>query len=112
MDYCDVAWSSFGKIERDRLDRAQRREAKIVLKIKDSDTEKNLKLPAIRRSFFRGSAKVWQRESPPPSEKEKRTPDRKLHEPWPPHQWLCPCTRALVQEPRVALCSWLPVDKS
>lgn len=26
MDYCDVAWSSIGKIERDRLDRAQRSE--------------------------------------------------------------------------------------
>ena len=40
MDYCDVAWSSIGKIER-RLDRAQRRAAKIVLKTKDSDAEKN-----------------------------------------------------------------------
>ena len=43
MDYCDVAGSSIGKIERDRLDRAQRRVAKTVLKIKDSDAEKNLK---------------------------------------------------------------------
>ena len=42
MDYCDVAWSSIGKIERDKLDRAQRRAAKIVLKAKDSDAEKNL----------------------------------------------------------------------
>ena len=40
MDYCDVAWSSIGKIER-RLDRAQRRAAKIVLKTKDSDTKNN-----------------------------------------------------------------------
>ena len=36
MDYCNVAWSSIGKIERDKLDRAQRRAAKIVLKTKDS----------------------------------------------------------------------------
>ena len=42
MDYCDVAWSSIGKIERDKLDRAQRRAARIVLKTKDSDAEKNL----------------------------------------------------------------------
>ena len=35
MDYCDVAWSSIGKTEHDRLDRAQRRAAKIVLKTKD-----------------------------------------------------------------------------
>ena len=42
MDYCDVAWSSVGKIERDKLDRAKRRAAKIVLKTKDSDAEKNL----------------------------------------------------------------------
>ena len=41
MDYCDVAWSSIGKIERDRLDCAQRWAAKIVLKTKDSDAEKN-----------------------------------------------------------------------
>ena len=33
MDYCDVAWSSTGKIERDKLDRARRRR-KIVLKPK------------------------------------------------------------------------------
>ena len=38
MDYCDNAWSSIGKIERERLDRAQRRETK------DPDAEKNLKL--------------------------------------------------------------------
>ena len=31
MDYCDVAWSSIGKIERVKLDRAQTRAAKIVL---------------------------------------------------------------------------------
>ena len=43
MDYCDIAWSSIGKIELDRLDRAQRRAAKTVLKTKDSDAEKNLK---------------------------------------------------------------------
>ena len=50
MDYCNVAWSSIGKIERDRLDRAQRRAAKIVLKTKDSDAEKNLKwLPLSMR---------------------------------------------------------------
>ena len=44
MDYCDLAWSSIGKIERDKLEQAQRRAAKIVLKTKDSDAEKNLKL--------------------------------------------------------------------
>ena len=50
MDYCDVAWRSIGKIERDKLDRAQRRVARIVLKTKDSDTEKNLKwLPLSMR---------------------------------------------------------------
>ena len=43
MDYCDVAWSSIGKIERVKLDRAQRRAAKIVLKTTDSDAENNLK---------------------------------------------------------------------
>ena len=41
MDYCDVAWSSNGKKTRDKLDRAQRRAAKIVLKTRDSDAEKN-----------------------------------------------------------------------
>ena len=42
MDYCDVAnWSSIGKIDHDKLDRAQRRVAKIVLKTKYSDAEKN-----------------------------------------------------------------------
>ena len=47
---CDVAWSSIGKIERDRLDGAQRRAAKIVLKTKDSDAENNLKwLPLSMR---------------------------------------------------------------
>ena len=54
MDYYDVAWSSLGKyIERDKLDRAQRRAEKIVLKNKDSDPEKNLKwLPlAMRRDM-------------------------------------------------------------
>ena len=53
MDYCDVAWNSFGKIERDSLDRAQRRSAKIVLKTKDSDAEKNLKwlLLSMRRDM-------------------------------------------------------------
>ena len=35
MDCCEVAWSSIGKIELDKLDRAQRRAAKIVLKTKD-----------------------------------------------------------------------------
>ena len=40
MDYCDVAWSSIGKIERDKLDRTQRRAARIVLKTNDSDVEK------------------------------------------------------------------------
>ena len=50
MDYCDVAWSSIGKIERHRLDRTQRRAAKIVLRNKDSDAEKNLKwLPLTMR---------------------------------------------------------------
>ena len=51
MDYCDVAWSSIWKIERDKLDRARRRAAKIVSKTNDSDAEKNLKwLPlSIRR---------------------------------------------------------------
>ena len=49
-DYCDVAWSSIGKIERDKLDRAQRRATRIVLKTKDSDAEKNLKwLPLFMR---------------------------------------------------------------
>ena len=43
MGYCDIAWSSIGKIELDRLDRAQRRAAKTVLKTKDSDAQKNLK---------------------------------------------------------------------
>ena len=53
MNYCDVAWNSIGKIERDRLDRAQRRAAKIVLKTKDSDAEKNLKwlLLSMRRDM-------------------------------------------------------------
>ena len=50
MDYCDVAWSSIGKIERDKLDRALRTAAKIVLKTTDSDAEKNLKwLPLSMR---------------------------------------------------------------
>ena len=50
MDYCSVAWSSIGKIERDKLDRAQRRAAKIVLKTKDSDAEENLRwLPLSMR---------------------------------------------------------------
>ena len=43
MDYCDVAWSSIGKIERDKLDRAQRRAARIVSKSNDWDAQKNLK---------------------------------------------------------------------
>ena len=40
--------------KRDRLDRAQRRAAKIVLKTKDSDTEKYLKwLPlSMRRDMY------------------------------------------------------------
>ena len=50
MDYCDVAWRSIGKIECDKLDRAQIRAAKIVLKTKDSDAENNLKrLPLSMR---------------------------------------------------------------
>ena len=50
MDYCDVAWSSVGKIERDKLDREQRRAAKIVSKTNGSDAEKNLKwLPLSMR---------------------------------------------------------------
>ena len=50
MDYGNVAWSGIGKIERDKLDRAQRRAARIVLKTKDSDAEKNLKwLPLSMR---------------------------------------------------------------
>ena len=50
MDYCDVAWSSIGEKERDKLDRAQRRAAGIVLKTKDSDAENNLKwLPLSMR---------------------------------------------------------------
>ena len=70
VDYCDVAWSSIGKIERDKLDRAQRRAAKIVLKTKDSDAEKNLKwLPlSMRRDMhtinftfkcFKGSPPIF-----------------------------------------------------
>ena len=43
MDYCEVAWSSIGKTERDKLDRAQRRAAKIVLKTNDSNAETDLK---------------------------------------------------------------------
>ena len=42
MDCCDVAWSSIRRIERNRLDHAERRAAKIVLWTKDSDAEKNL----------------------------------------------------------------------
>ena len=50
MDCCEVAWSSIGKIERDKLDRAQRRAAKIVLKTKDLHAERNLKwLPLSMR---------------------------------------------------------------
>ena len=50
MDYCDVAWSSIGKIKRDKLDRAQRRAAKIVLKTNDLDAETDLKwLPLSMR---------------------------------------------------------------
>ena len=41
IDYCDVAWSSIGKVERDKLDRAQRGAARIVLKTKDLDAQKN-----------------------------------------------------------------------
>ena len=29
IDYCDVAWSSIGKIRRDKLDRAQKRAARL-----------------------------------------------------------------------------------
>ena len=50
MDCCEVAWSSIGKIELDKLDRAQRRAAKIVLKTKDLHAERNLKwLPLSMR---------------------------------------------------------------
>ena len=50
MDYCDVAWSSIGKIEHDKLDRAQRRAAKIVLKTNNLDAETDLKwLPLSMR---------------------------------------------------------------
>ena len=47
MDYRDVAWSSIGKIERDKLHQAQKRAAKIVSKSNDSDAEKNLKWPPL-----------------------------------------------------------------
>ena len=50
MDYCGVAWSSIGKIERDKLDRAQKRAAKIVSKTNDSDAEKLLPL-SMRRDM-------------------------------------------------------------
>ena len=53
MDCCEVAWSSIGKIERDKLDRAQRRAAKIVLKTKDSDAEKNINLKWLPLSMRR-----------------------------------------------------------
>ena len=43
MDYCDVAWSSIGKMEHDKLDRAQRRATMIVLKTNDSNAETDLK---------------------------------------------------------------------
>jgi len=50
VDYCDVAWSSVGKNERDKLDCSQRTAAKIALKTEDSDAEKNLKwLPLSTR---------------------------------------------------------------
>ena len=54
MDYCDVAWSSIGKKERDKLNREKRRAARIVLKTKDSYAEKNLKwLPLyMRRDMY------------------------------------------------------------
>ena len=53
IDYCDVAWSNIGTKISDKLDRAQRRAAKIVLKTRDADAEKNLKwLPlSIRRDM-------------------------------------------------------------
>ena len=46
--------SSIGKLERDRLDRAQRRAAKIVLRTKDSDAHKNSNwLPlSMRRDMY------------------------------------------------------------
>lgn len=69
IDYCDVAWSSIGKIERHRLDRAQRRAAKIALKTKDSDAEKNLKcLPLFMRRDMHSINLTFKclKESPPP----------------------------------------------
>ena len=50
MDYCDVAWSSSGKIERDKLDQAQRWAVKIVLNTNNSNAETDLKwLPLFTR---------------------------------------------------------------
>ena len=69
MDYRDVAsGSSIEKIERNRLDRAQRRVAKIVLKSKDSDAEKNLKwLPLSMRRDMHAINLTFEclKESPP-----------------------------------------------
>ena len=62
MDHCDVAWSSIGEKERDRLDRAQRRAAKIVLKTKDSDAEKNVKwLPLSMRRDMHTMGRLFKR---------------------------------------------------
>ena len=41
--FCRLWIIAIGKKERDKLDRAQRRAAKIVLKTTDADAEKNLK---------------------------------------------------------------------
>ena len=45
MDYCDVAWSSIGKIEK-----------KIVLKTKDSDAEKNLRVDVSKHQTNSGKS--------------------------------------------------------
>ena len=52
--FCRLWIIAIGKKERDKLDRAQRRAAKIVLKTTDSDAEKNLKwLPlSMRRDMY------------------------------------------------------------
>ena len=44
INYCDVAWSNIGTKISDKIDRAQRRAVKIVLKTRDADAEKNLNL--------------------------------------------------------------------
>ena len=47
MDYCDVAWSSIGKIARDKLDRAQRRATKIVLKTTNAEGREDFKVVSL-----------------------------------------------------------------